>query len=422
VRVFGLGTVEARVLSKIGFEVGAAITELNADHGDQVKQGQVLARLHATQQEAKVARAKAAVLSAEVAVKKADANVVKAQAIPHRHRERPRHRGAPRLREVSISFSMQRHPDWPPANLLPFLNATDNVAIVLQLAGKEPAVAQKRASDLLDYLEVGRRKSAFPAKLSGGKAQRAAIARALANHPRIILADEPTAALDSKRAQIVMDLLRKLALDQNAAVIAVTHDEKIFDRFDRMFMLRDGPAGGHRAYAGRRVNRSEAIAGLMRGRPEKREEGHEMHECKVAVVESGNGPYGQFITCVRHVLGADEPVEMGGQNTGPDPFELLLAALGACTAMTIRMYAKRKNLPLDRVEVKLRHVQRAAGVDIKDRFERVITLHGRLSIEERKHLLAIDERCPVSQTLKRSSDITSLLVEGTPGPPDLSAM
>jgi HlyD family secretion protein len=81
VRVFGLGTVEARVLSKIGFEVGAAITELNADHGDLVKQGQVLARLHAAQQEAKVARAKAAALSAEVAVKKADANVIKARAI-----------------------------------------------------------------------------------------------------------------------------------------------------------------------------------------------------------------------------------------------------------------------------------------------------------------------------------------------------
>ncbi len=84
------------------------------------------------------------------------------------------------------------------------------------------------------------RKDAFPAKLSGGEAQRVAIARALANRPRIILADEPTAALDSKRAQIVMDLLRKLAVDQSAAVIAVTHDEKIFDRFDRMFMLRDG--------------------------------------------------------------------------------------------------------------------------------------------------------------------------------------
>ena len=81
VRVFGLGTVEARVLSKIGFEVGAALTELNADHGDLVRQGQVLAKLHARQQEAKVARAKAAALSAEAAVKKAEANVAKAGAI-----------------------------------------------------------------------------------------------------------------------------------------------------------------------------------------------------------------------------------------------------------------------------------------------------------------------------------------------------
>jgi putative ABC transport system ATP-binding protein len=139
-----------------------------------------------------------------------------------------------RLRLEKIGFIFQFH------NLLPFLNAIDNVALVLQLAGYEPADARKRAVDLLDYLEVGRRKAAFPAKLSGGEAQRVAIARALANRPRIILADEPTAALDSKRAQIVMDLLRKLAVDQNAAVIAVTHDEKIFDRFDRMFMLRDG--------------------------------------------------------------------------------------------------------------------------------------------------------------------------------------
>jgi putative ABC transport system ATP-binding protein len=139
-----------------------------------------------------------------------------------------------RVRLEKIGFVFQYH------NLLPFLNAIDNVAIVLQLAGREPAEAQKRASDLLDYLEVGHRKYAFPAKLSGGEAQRVAIARALANRPRIILADEPTAALDSKRAQIVMDLLRKLALNQKAAVITVTHDEKIFDRFDRMFMLRDG--------------------------------------------------------------------------------------------------------------------------------------------------------------------------------------
>jgi putative ABC transport system ATP-binding protein len=80
----------------------------------------------------------------------------------------------------------------------------------------------------------------MPSQLSGGEAQRVAIARALANKPRLILADEPTAALDSARAGIVMDLLRKLAADQQATIIAVTHDEKIYDRLDRIYKLRDG--------------------------------------------------------------------------------------------------------------------------------------------------------------------------------------
>ena len=92
----------------------------------------------------------------------------------------------------------------------------------------------------------------MPAKLSGGEAQRVAIARALANKPRIILADEPTAALDSKRAGIVMDLLRKLAVEHDAAIIAVTHDDKIFDRFDRMFMLRDGRLDREMSHGGMR--------------------------------------------------------------------------------------------------------------------------------------------------------------------------
>ncbi|MGB3865382.1 MAG: ABC transporter ATP-binding protein [Xanthobacteraceae bacterium] len=139
-----------------------------------------------------------------------------------------------RLRLDKIGFIFQFH------NLLPFLDALDNVAVVLQLAGVDMATARKRAGELLDDLEVGHRKHAMPAKLSGGEAQRVAIARALANSPRIILADEPTAALDSKRATIVMDLLRKLARERDAAIIAVTHDEKIFDRFDRIFHLRDG--------------------------------------------------------------------------------------------------------------------------------------------------------------------------------------
>jgi putative ABC transport system ATP-binding protein len=139
-----------------------------------------------------------------------------------------------RLRLEKIGFIFQFH------NLLPFLDATDNVAVVPELAGATPAQARKDAIDLLDYLDVGHRRDAMPAHLSGGEAQRVAIARALANRPRIILADEPTAALDSTRAGIVMDLLRKLAIEREAAIIAVTHDEKIFDRFDRIFNLRDG--------------------------------------------------------------------------------------------------------------------------------------------------------------------------------------
>jgi len=139
-----------------------------------------------------------------------------------------------RLRLEKIGFIFQFH------NLLPFLSCLDNVAIVLNLAGLSPQEAKRRAVELLEYLEVGHRKDAFPAQLSGGEAQRVAIARALANRPRIILADEPTAALDSERAGIVMDLLRKVAAEQDAAILAVTHDEKIYDRLDRVFDLRDG--------------------------------------------------------------------------------------------------------------------------------------------------------------------------------------
>ena len=139
-----------------------------------------------------------------------------------------------RLRLDKIGFIFQ----YP--NLLPFLNGSDNVAIVLDLAGMSSGAARTRAVELLDYLEVGHRKHALPRQLSGGEAQRVAIARALANRPRIILADEPTAPLDSSRARIVMDLLRKIAVDQQAAIIVVTHDEMILDRFDHIFHLRDG--------------------------------------------------------------------------------------------------------------------------------------------------------------------------------------
>ena len=148
-----------------------------------------------------------------------------------------------RLRLDKIGFIFQ----YP--NLFPFLDGTDNVAVVLDLAGFGSEAARDRAVELLDYLEVGHRKHAMPAQLSGGEAQRVAIARALANRPRIILADEPTAPLDSLRARIVMDLLRKVAVDQSAAIICVTHDEMILDRFDHIFRMRDGGLEIERAAA-----------------------------------------------------------------------------------------------------------------------------------------------------------------------------
>ena len=139
-----------------------------------------------------------------------------------------------RLRLDKIGFIFQSH------NLLPFLCAWENVAVATILAGANPAAAHKRALDLLTYLGVEKRSEAMPGQLSGGEAQRIAIARALANDPRIILADEPTAALDSQRAGAVLDLLRKVAEEQRSAVIVVTHDEKIFNRFDHIYTLRDG--------------------------------------------------------------------------------------------------------------------------------------------------------------------------------------
>jgi putative ABC transport system ATP-binding protein len=138
------------------------------------------------------------------------------------------------LRLEKIGFIFQSH------NLLPFLNAWENVAVALILAGAGRDAARKRALDLLAYLGVQKRSEAMPGQLSGGEAQRIAIARALANDPRIILADEPTAALDSQRAGTVMDLLRKVAEEHRSAVIVVTHDEKIFNRFDHIHTLRDG--------------------------------------------------------------------------------------------------------------------------------------------------------------------------------------
>jgi putative ABC transport system ATP-binding protein len=124
--------------------------------------------------------------------------------------------------------------------LIPFLNVTDNVALLPMLAGMANAPARARAMELLRALDVAHRSNAQPAQLSGGEQQRVSIARALANRPPVILADEPTAPLDSERALGVMRMLNKMAQQAQTAIIVVTHDEKIIPTFRRIYHIRDG--------------------------------------------------------------------------------------------------------------------------------------------------------------------------------------
>jgi putative ABC transport system ATP-binding protein len=124
--------------------------------------------------------------------------------------------------------------------LIPFLDVTDNVALLPMLAGVPNAEARQRARELLDALDVGHRAKAQPSQLSGGEQQRVAIARALVNRPPVILADEPTAPLDSERALAVIRILNTMARQFQTAVIVVTHDEKIIPTFRRIYQIRDG--------------------------------------------------------------------------------------------------------------------------------------------------------------------------------------
>lgn len=124
--------------------------------------------------------------------------------------------------------------------LIPFLDVIDNVALLPMLAGRPNGESRKRALELLEALDVGHRAKAQTSQLSGGEQQRVAIARALANQPPVILADEPTAPLDSERALSVVRILNQMAQQFNTAIIVVTHDEKIIPTFKRIYHIRDG--------------------------------------------------------------------------------------------------------------------------------------------------------------------------------------
>lgn len=126
------------------------------------------------------------------------------------------------------------------SNLIDFLNARENVQIAMELNGLSHRAAGKRAMELLDSLGVGDRANHEVSMLSGGQQQRVAVARALANHPSVLLADEPTAALDSHRGRQVMELFRDVARQHGAGVIVVTHDHRTLDVFDTTYEMEDG--------------------------------------------------------------------------------------------------------------------------------------------------------------------------------------
>ena len=138
------------------------------------------------------------------------------------------------LRRDQIGFVFQA------PYLIPFLDATDNVALLPMLAGVPNDEARRRALELLTALDVQHRARAMPSQLSGGEQQRVALARGLVNRPPVILADEPTAPLDSQRAMAVIRILNDMAQQLQTAVIVVTHDEKIIPTFKRIYHIRDG--------------------------------------------------------------------------------------------------------------------------------------------------------------------------------------
>src|SRR5260370_2561524 len=145
-----------------------------------------------------------------------------------------REKELPGIRLQHIGFVFQGF------NLFPTLTAGENVELMLDLKGVSAAAAKKRAKELLEQVGLGAKYGAFPADLSGGQKQRVAIARALAGDSAIILADEPTAALDSHTGRNVMEMMSELAHKRGRAVVIVTHDSRVLDFADRIVRIEDG--------------------------------------------------------------------------------------------------------------------------------------------------------------------------------------
>jgi putative ABC transport system ATP-binding protein len=138
------------------------------------------------------------------------------------------------FRRENIGFVFQQY------NLLPALTAAENVAVPLLIAGNSRRLAIAKATEMLDEVGLRNRAGSLPSELSGGQQQRVAIARALVHEPRLLVCDEPTAALDARNGQTVMELLRRMALKPGRAVIVVTHDNRVFGFGDKIVHMNDG--------------------------------------------------------------------------------------------------------------------------------------------------------------------------------------
>lgn len=138
------------------------------------------------------------------------------------------------FRAKNIGFVFQQY------NLLPALSAAENAAVPLVIRGEYHGPAVKRAKEVLEQVELGNRANAFPSQLSGGQQQRVAIARALIHQPRLLVCDEPTAALDAHSGQTVMQLITRVAVQPDRAVVVVTHDNRVFSYGDRIVHMSDG--------------------------------------------------------------------------------------------------------------------------------------------------------------------------------------
>ncbi|HVL14353.1 MAG TPA: ABC transporter ATP-binding protein [Gemmata sp.] len=143
-----------------------------------------------------------------------------------------------RFRGDNIGFVFQQY------NLLPALTAAENACVPLLIAGWPRAKAVAKAAELLTAVGLGGRLKSYPNQLSGGQQQRVAIARALVHEPRLLVCDEPTAALDAASGRTVMDLIRKVAVQPDRAVVVVTHDSRVYDFGDRIVRMADGRIEG----------------------------------------------------------------------------------------------------------------------------------------------------------------------------------